>query len=330
MAKYASFNAVFPILGDDASSASAHQLRQMSASMYNQKPQQQQQQPRKAPVQRQLSGGNGGGSSLGVGGVGVMSSGSLQVRILRLFSLLERFCHDRDFQNVSGASLSAFEDSPGPGGGGGGAVEYPPLAPRPKLAPRPSAGSLRSAQHSHSQQQQHHNSSSSSVESLVSSTGGGGGGGGGKLTGAASAPLASTRQPPGGAVGAPTPPSAAPRSSLTATSSAPPGPTHGSGASSAVPESSPSSASNASSSGTAAGSSTGGGPGGTRTVRTLYACVAEHETELSFEPNQIITSGELVSLIKLVFNEIKMFAFFYPQSVPLWSPAGWRAAWTGS
>ncbi len=29
-----------------------------------------------------------------------------------------------------------------------------------------------------------------------------------------------------------------------------------------------------------------------RTVRTLYACVAEHETELSFEPNQIITSGK--------------------------------------
>ena len=29
-----------------------------------------------------------------------------------------------------------------------------------------------------------------------------------------------------------------------------------------------------------------------RTVRTLYACVAEHETELSFEPNQIIAKGE--------------------------------------
>jgi len=27
-----------------------------------------------------------------------------------------------------------------------------------------------------------------------------------------------------------------------------------------------------------------------RKVRTLYACVGEHETELSFEPNQIITS----------------------------------------
>jgi hypothetical protein len=30
-----------------------------------------------------------------------------------------------------------------------------------------------------------------------------------------------------------------------------------------------------------------------RTARTLYACVAEHETELSFEPNQIITRGTL-------------------------------------
>jgi len=27
-----------------------------------------------------------------------------------------------------------------------------------------------------------------------------------------------------------------------------------------------------------------------RKVKTLYACVGEHETELSFEPNQIITS----------------------------------------
>jgi len=33
-------------------------------------------------------------------------------------------------------------------------------------------------------------------------------------------------------------------------------------------------------------------PTGGKTVRTLYACVAEHETELSFEPNQVITSGK--------------------------------------
>ena len=29
-----------------------------------------------------------------------------------------------------------------------------------------------------------------------------------------------------------------------------------------------------------------------RRVRTLYACVGEHDTELSFEPNQIITSSK--------------------------------------
>ena len=27
-------------------------------------------------------------------------------------------------------------------------------------------------------------------------------------------------------------------------------------------------------------------------VRTIHACVGEHETELSFEPNAIITSGK--------------------------------------
>lgn len=30
-------------------------------------------------------------------------------------------------------------------------------------------------------------------------------------------------------------------------------------------------------------------PAELRKVRTLYACVGEHETELSFEPNQVIT-----------------------------------------
>jgi len=32
-----------------------------------------------------------------------------------------------------------------------------------------------------------------------------------------------------------------------------------------------------------------------RRVRTLYACEAENDSELSFEPNQIITNGELWS-----------------------------------
>lgn len=30
-------------------------------------------------------------------------------------------------------------------------------------------------------------------------------------------------------------------------------------------------------------------PAELKKVRTLYACVGEHETELSFEPNQVIT-----------------------------------------
>jgi hypothetical protein len=34
-------------------------------------------------------------------------------------------------------------------------------------------------------------------------------------------------------------------------------------------------------------------------VRTLYACVGEHETELSFEPNAIITSGKGTKHLKL-------------------------------
>lgn len=29
-----------------------------------------------------------------------------------------------------------------------------------------------------------------------------------------------------------------------------------------------------------------------RRVRTLYACVGEHDSELSFEPNQVITDGK--------------------------------------
>ncbi len=57
-------------------------------------------------------------------------------------------------------------------------------------------------------------------------------------------------------------------------------------------------------------------------MRTLYACVAEHETELSFEPNQIITSGELVSLIKLVPNEIIFFPICFPSVRPSLEP-GW-------
>ena len=35
-------------------------------------------------------------------------------------------------------------------------------------------------------------------------------------------------------------------------------------------------------------------PAELRKVKTLYACVGEHETELSFEPNQIITNGKAI------------------------------------
>ena len=35
-------------------------------------------------------------------------------------------------------------------------------------------------------------------------------------------------------------------------------------------------------------------------VRTLYACVGEHETELSFEPNAIITSGKGITTFEVV------------------------------
>ena len=37
---------------------------------------------------------------------------------------------------------------------------------------------------------------------------------------------------------------------------------------------------------------TSGGEEAQRRVRTLYACVGEHDSELSFEPNQVITDGE--------------------------------------
>ena len=35
-----------------------------------------------------------------------------------------------------------------------------------------------------------------------------------------------------------------------------------------------------------------GGEESQRKVRTLYACVGEHESELNFEPNQVITDGK--------------------------------------
>lgn len=47
-----------------------------------------------------------------------------------------------------------------------------------------------------------------------------------------------------------------------------------------------------------------------RRVRTLYACLAENEGELSFEPNQIIINGERGN-ISLLFtiNTITFLSF---------------------
>ena len=41
----------------------------------------------------------------------------------------------------------------------------------------------------------------------------------------------------------------------------------------------------------------GSGNGEERRVRTLYACVGEHESELSFEPNQLITDGKSLDIL---------------------------------
>lgn len=51
-------------------------------------------------------------------------------------------------------------------------------------------------------------------------------------------------------------------------------------------------------------------------VRTLYACVGEHETELSFEPNMIISNGEL-----RIVNENTFLRFLFsvrPSLEPGW------------
>jgi hypothetical protein len=46
-----------------------------------------------------------------------------------------------------------------------------------------------------------------------------------------------------------------------------------------------------------------------RRVRTLYACVGEHDTELSFEPNQIITSSKFG--FSLVYYTTLVWPFYY-------------------
>ena len=47
----------------------------------------------------------------------------------------------------------------------------------------------------------------------------------------------------------------------------------------------------------------------TRRVRTLYACVGEHDTELSFEPNQIITSSKFGVFVWFKSSKFSQFLF---------------------
>ena len=54
-------------------------------------------------------------------------------------------------------------------------------------------------------------------------------------------------------------------------------------------------------------------------MRTLYACVGEHETELSFEPNAIITSGEWIKQLK---SKITLSDCIFVQVRPSLEP-GW-------
>lgn len=179
-----------------------------------------------------------------------------------------------------------------------GGVEYPPLAPRPQISPRPRGIHVKMQ-----------GSSSSSVDSLTS---GSSSRGGAMMTSQSELANSSTWSPP----------VAQPRSLLTGSSSAP---LSGSTVSSAglhsshihskivstggkdtnliptladsPPKPTDSSMTGDPSSPPIAKSSDSvdhGDGNEYRTVRTLYACVAEHETELSFEPNQIITKGMLL------------------------------------
>ena len=53
-----------------------------------------------------------------------------------------------------------------------------------------------------------------------------------------------------------------------------------------------------------------GGEESQRKVRTLYACVGEHESELNFEPNQVITDGKFLKKNELIY-------FFLPKKICL-------------
>ena len=42
-----------------------------------------------------------------------------------------------------------------------------------------------------------------------------------------------------------------------------------------------------------------------RKVRTLYACEAENDSELSFEPNQIIINGKSFDRLRCLMSQLK-------------------------
>ena len=48
-----------------------------------------------------------------------------------------------------------------------------------------------------------------------------------------------------------------------------------------------------------------------RRVRTLYACVGEHESELSFEPNQVITDGKFDKKKKRIISLYFIILFLH-------------------
>lgn len=61
-----------------------------------------------------------------------------------------------------------------------------------------------------------------------------------------------------------------------------------------------------------------------RRVRTLYACLAENDGELSFEPNQIITNGTYYAIQNKKNNHlIKIYIFLKKKSVRSSNEPGW-------
>ncbi|TRY74076.1 hypothetical protein TCAL_06711 [Tigriopus californicus] len=173
--------------------------------------------------------------------------------------------------SVGQSSLSGTEDL---GASQGTGPSPSQASPRPSSYPHPPPRTSRTNIPPRSSQ----GSSSSSIESLTS----------GSSKGLSSVTYPTHR---GSESGASHPgqrsPLAAPRHSLTGTISAPPsGSSYSTSPSSHSPKTGQSDLPVAPPR-ASIGQSADGPP---RNVRTLYACVAEHETELSFEPNQIIVN----------------------------------------